>query len=262
MSAANLRWLLPLVVLGSLGWSAPALATTVGFDFTDMQAEYTKDDNGTSTLYVHETEFSLAKFDTREDGVLLDRAWIEGADSFDSDLSLVVTGGSGDYSLDGTFTVTDLDGNRVEALFQSTSIEIIGGTLLVAGSLSPLSGTSVLVGGDPWVYTGSATDTPDSPDADGVDGTITVSGAGLFGTGVLFQIPDRLGHQLARRLLRRRLPLDRGRKREGKHPARPGAELARAAGGGRARVPRDEEWKKEGRPGVARSVRAVRRVGV
>jgi hypothetical protein len=78
-----------------------------------------------------------------------------------------------------TFTDTNTASNAVKADFTSSSIAIMygaAGYLEIRGYLGTSSGQdSILLStrGDPWKFMGEASSTPNSPDADGVDGQIT-----------------------------------------------------------------------------------------
>ena len=175
----------------------PALAdVSVGFDYSNMHYTY---DAASGSFYVSDNADSNALFDTRTTPgpAITDNADIlQGlAGDFDVLLELTITGGSGVYSASGTFDATDADtsSSAIEADFTSSIISLdASGRLTIGGILRTRSGNgSILVkresslGAGDWVYAGLAAHTPNSPDADGTDGTIAISDPENYDTGEL-----------------------------------------------------------------------------
>jgi len=100
--------------------------------------------------------------------------------------------GAGDaYTANGSFKLGDVDPTvtyDMQADFTSTSVSLatVGGQkrLEMQGRLSTMSGNpSILIGTDPWVFTGTASD--GSPNGDGVLTTITVNDPSGYTSGGL-----------------------------------------------------------------------------
>lgn len=109
-------------------------------------------------------------------------------DSYTMGLTFDFLGAGNVYSANGMFKLQDADPAvtwDLQANFTSTSVKFNKLSsfymMEVEGTLSPLSGPSILVGSDPWVFKGHLQST--AGDADGNPLTITVSGASNYGVG-------------------------------------------------------------------------------
>jgi len=112
-------------------------------------------------------------------------------DGYSMSLGFHFLGAGNAYTANGSFKLGDVSATTtwdMEADFTSSSVALVtvGGEkrLEIQGSLSPISGNpSILMGSEPWVFTGTAQSGP--ANADGVLTTITIPGAFRYDTGGL-----------------------------------------------------------------------------
>lgn len=143
------------------------------------------------TLTITENPFSDLMVWHADDGTILDAVKISGGDAFDVVFKIELTDlpGENNWSANGVLGLTDagLDGNVLEASFQSTRIWITDGALRIDGKLEAVGGSedSILKPDeDPWIFLGQQPYS--SADADGVPDQVTVLDQAIFAQGGLF----------------------------------------------------------------------------
>ena len=186
-----------VVVAGLLAAAPHAHAgmTDISFDYAGADLVYTAS-SGALTV-----SSDTAFIDHNSGGLAIDRA-----NAFDllgspgMKMTLNVSGsGASKGDITGIFEAYDTAGLAFKAYFKSASASIITGVsgpiLQIAGALSGIGGDSILQGigaGDIWTYTGTDIFTS-GPDADGTDGTISISQASSYERGTLFVFDFSLG---------------------------------------------------------------------
>lgn len=143
------------------------------------------------TLTITENPFSDLMVWHGYDGAILDAVRISGGGAFDVAFSVQLTDlpGEDNWSASGTLALTDaeLDGNVVEANFQSERIWITDGALRIDGKLQAVGGAddSILKpDGEPWVFVGQQPYS--AADADGMPDRVTIFDQAVFARGGLF----------------------------------------------------------------------------
>ena len=185
------RKLLVVFCLSLFLGAAPAMADlALVYDMGYAVLDY---DALSKKLTVHETTLSTLSLSIFDDvaNVTTDEAALWGGSQFNLllDLTLVDEAGDDNWSASGSLQFTDIDtaDYAVSAAVQINSITTAGGALELRGSLSPLSGTSILVNrGDPWVAGGSALSL--AVGSDGVQDQITVNNADSYDGGEILTI--------------------------------------------------------------------------
>jgi hypothetical protein len=195
------------VALAAAVLAMPAVARAdlaVTFDLTDATLVYTA--GIPKTLDVTESNASqfTVNLEDMATTTVLDRARIYGSSPspFDFLLAMNLTdlAGVDNWSAAGTLTFTDTDtsSNAVKADFTSSSIAIVNGAtgyLEIKGYLLTSSGKDAILinRGDPWKFMGQASSTPDTPDADSVDGQITRGDRAAQDNGTLLVLKFAIG---------------------------------------------------------------------
>jgi len=196
------------VALAAAVLAMPAVARAdlaVTFDLSSARLVYTA--GPPKTLNVTETNASMftVNLEDMSTTTVLDSAVIWGGSSgnpFDFLLAMNLTDlpGVDNWSAAGTLTFTDTvtTSNAVKADFTSSSIAIVGGAaghLEITGYLVTSSGNDAILinRGDPWKFMGDAAFTPNTPDADSVDGQITRGERAAQDNGTLLVLKFAIG---------------------------------------------------------------------
>jgi len=179
--------------------AAPALATSVFFDYADIRLTF---DANTSVLQAADHAGTSVKANLRDNADnVMDQANIASAANFNVLLSAAVANGGGldDMALAGSMAGSDIDlaADAYKAAFNSAAfgadldgVTFAGGILTINGVLSPFGAASSIlvdpVAGD-WIFRG----TDDLPTGVGADGqadqfTVTAAARDGFTDGTVF----------------------------------------------------------------------------
>ncbi len=206
-----------LLAVGSAAWGK---GMAFNFNVATLKANYTASpgaDGVVGTISITDDDINLssrlalAQLDLGDDGAVgggganadleLDLAEIDFCNSFDMQFSgTVIKLGTNSYQIVGplriTDTTNDINNAEFQAWFTSNYVSINNGWLSFTGDLSVLGGNDSLLlpgPGETWVYNGIASNTPASPDLDGVRGRVSLddlrtsfdhgiyAGGGFFG---------------------------------------------------------------------------------
>jgi len=172
--------------------AAPAMAgLSVVVDSSQTQMTITtktsqNDVIGVATAKSGTSQLTVETQDNTPPGAILDGVEETG---YTMALTFHFLGAGNAYTANGTALFADADATvpwDIQADFTSTSVALVTvGTsvrLEIQGLMSTMPGNeAILVGGDPWVFTGTASD--GSPDGDGNPVTVTVPQAFNYDTG-------------------------------------------------------------------------------